>query len=234
MTASWQPDPVRDGDVPARPAATRRSARPPARRLAGPAGLILAGFCLLLPFFSASCEVQEQPRTQWRVTYTGVDVLTGGRPAFAFTDDADREPIRRFDDAEAERLLGAPLEPLPSQPVAWVAVALLAAALAATALPSRAWRTTATGGLALAAAVVLGGATVLARRDATDAVAAVLIRTGASGPTRAPTVPEVRDWGSYGEVSDMFGYAYGFWVAIALLVAVGVAGTVAALRPDPG
>ena len=48
----------------------------------------------------------------------------------------------------------------------WLAVALMVAALAATALPSRIWRAAATAGLALAAAIVLSGATILARQDA--------------------------------------------------------------------
>ena len=201
-------------------------------RAASPAGLILAGLCLLLPFLSASCTAPEPPHAQWRLTYTGVDVLTGGRPSVAFTEDADREAIRRLDDAGTERALGKPPEPLPPQPVAWLAVALMAAALAATALPSRAWRTTATGGLAVAAAVVLSGATVLARRDATDA-AAVILSGVVSPPLSGPSV-QARSWEHYGQVSDLFRYEYGFWVAVAALTLVGVANTVAAVFPAPG
>ena len=54
------------------------------RRLGSPAGLVLAGLCLGLPFLSASCDSPEQPHVQWEVTYTGADVLTGGRPDVAF------------------------------------------------------------------------------------------------------------------------------------------------------
>lgn len=184
-------------------------------------GLVLAGLCLLLPFLSASCAAEEPPRVQWRVTYSGVDVLTGGRPEVAFTDDADREPIHRLDDAEAVRVLGAPPTSLPAQPVAWLAVALLVAALAATALPSRSGRRTATAGLAVAAAVVLWGATALARQDATEAVSAVLSRLTTSSTAPAPT-------GSDHHVQVR--YAYGTWLALASLGAVGVANTVGALR----
>lgn len=209
----------------------RRPALPPlVRRLASPAGLIMAGLCLLLPFMSASCASESRPRVQWQVTYTGVDVLTGGRPDVAFTDDADKEPIHTLDDAEVRQLLGTPPAPLPPQPSAWLAVALLVAALAATALPSRTWRRTATGGLALAAAVVLLGATVLARHDATDAVAAVLSRLDAAPSAPAPTVAQLRAWDSYGQVRDTFHYAYGLWLAIAALLTVGVANTVGAGR----
>jgi hypothetical protein len=205
---------------------SRRRMTPRTRRLAGPAGLIMAGLCLLLPFMSASCAAPGPPRVQWQVTYTGVDVLTGGRPAVAFTEDADREPMHDLDDAEIRRVLGAPPTPLPPQPTAWLAAALMVAALAATALPSRLWRRTATAGLSIAAAIVLVGATILARRDATDAVAAVLI--GVAAPP--PSMSDIRAWESYGEVRDTFRYLYGFWLAVAALSAVGVANTVGALR----
>ncbi|MEU8238401.1 hypothetical protein AB0C07_09160 [Actinoplanes missouriensis] len=210
---------MRDDELYQPPAPTRRSMVPRTRRLLSPAGLIMAGLCLLLPFMSASCESGQQ-QVRWRVTYTGVDVIAGGKPAVAFTDDVIRRPMRTLDAEEERRLLGTSPTPLPPQPVAWMAVALMTAALAATALPSRYWRATATAGLALPAAVLLVGATMLARRDATDAVAAVLSRT---------TSPEVRRWEHYGQVSDMFGYTYGLWIAVGTLSAVGVVNLVGAV-----
>ncbi|WP_306213797.1 hypothetical protein [Actinoplanes sp. RD1] len=199
------------------------------QRGTGPAGLVLTALCLLLPFLSASCASEETPRQQWRVTYTGVDVLAGTAPEVAFTEDADKTPIRELGAAEAEQLTGAAPLTLPAQPVAWLAVALMAAALGATGLPSRAWRTTAAAGLSLAAAVVLAGAMVLARRDVTDAVATVL----RSGSASAPVATPVRQWDAYGEVGGMVHYAYGSWIAIALLAAVGVGHLVAALTTPP-
>jgi hypothetical protein len=222
---------VHDDEPHHRPARTRRRVAPWVQRLASPVGLVMAGLCLLLPFMSASCASQEPQAPQWQVTYTGVDVIAGGRPEVAFTADAGQTPINTLDDAEVRRLLGGPPTSLPPQPVALVAAALMVAALAATALPSRTWRLTGTAGLALAAAIVLWGATVLARRDATDAVAAVLSQVGDhSGPPM--TVPELHEWDSYGPISKMFHYTYGLWVAIAVLSAVGVANTVGAGR-DP-
>ncbi|MBL7255661.1 hypothetical protein [Paractinoplanes lichenicola] len=182
---------------------------------------------------SASCGADQSPRTQWRVTYTGADVMTGGAPEIYYTEDADREPIRRLSAAEVEQFLGPETLSLPAQPVAWSAAALLLMALAAAALPSRSWRATAVGGLALAAAIVLFGATVLARRDATDAVAAVFLQSGQPSAEPAPTVAEVRDWDSYDQVAASFRYAYGLWVAVAALAAIGVASTVDALRSTP-
>ncbi|GAB2586731.1 hypothetical protein Aab01nite_51190 [Paractinoplanes abujensis] len=203
------------------------------RRLPAPAALVLAALCLLLPFMSASCSTDEPPRTQMRVTYTGSDVLTGGTPAIHYTDDAGRKPIHRLDDAEAEALLGPQPLSLPAQPVAWLAVALMLLALAATGLPSRLWRATSLGGLALAAAIVLFGSTVLARRDATDVVAGIFLRSGGSSTDPAPAVAEVRAWDSYDQVAATFRYGYGLWVAVAVLAVVGVAATVEALRSTP-
>lgn len=189
----------------------------------------MAGLCLLLPFMSASCASEGPPSVQWGVTYTGVDVVGGGRPEVAFTDDADRKPIHALDDVEVRGLLGEPAPSLPPQPLAWLAVALMVAALAATALPSRTWRRTFTGGLAVAAAIVLFGATVLARRDATDAVATVLNQIAAP-----PSATPPREGENYDQVRDMFRYGYGLWIAIAVLAAVGLANTAGAGRERDG
>ncbi len=189
----------------------------------------MAGFCLLLPFMSASCESEQSP-VHWRVTYTGADILTGGRPDIAFTDDVGRRPVHRLDDAGERQVLGEPPPPLPRRPMAWLAAALMTAALAGTALPSRNWRATGTAGLAIPAAVVLFGATMLARRDATDAVATVLSRVTTPASTPAPTVSELRGWEHYGQVGDLLSYEYGFWIAITALSAVGVGNLVQVVR----
>ncbi|MGX6600550.1 hypothetical protein ACWKSP_00215 [Micromonosporaceae bacterium Da 78-11] len=222
-------------DVHSPPARTGRQAAPSVRRLASPIGLILAGLCLSLPFMSASCAGERVDdnleRVEWQVTYTGVDVVTGGRPEIAFTDDADREPMRTLDRAGVRQLIGTAPPRLPPQPLAWLAAALMVAALAATALPSRIWRTTFTAGIAVAAAVVLWGAVLLARQDATDAVAAKLLEFF-SMPGSSPSVAQVRAWDSYGEIRDLFRYGYGVWITIVLLSTVGVANTVRVIR-DP-
>ena len=196
-------------------------------RLGSPAGLVLAGLCLLLPFLTVSCESQDHSE-RWQVTYTGTDLVTGGKPEIRVSDDPAHQPPRRLDDADA-KLLGGPPAPLPAQPVAWLAVALMAAALAGTALPSRIWRRTLTAGLALAAATVLWGASVLARQDAADALARVLSQLVAGPPPPA----RIRQWDRYAEVRDLVTHGYGFWIAIAALVAVGAVNTAGLLRPDP-
>lgn len=196
------------------------------RLLASPLGLLLAGLSLLLPFVGASCAAGDDPRTEWETTWTGTDLVTGGRPDVALSQDVEREPLRVLDAAELHDLLGDTSPDLPAQPVAWLAVALIVAALAATALPSRGWRLTATGGLAIAAAIVLWGAAMLARNDAADAVATVLRNMGSSPRTGA----DPRDWENYGQVRDLFRFRYGLWIALVTLSAVGVANTVQALR----
>jgi hypothetical protein len=175
------------GDAHREPVRQWRRAAPLPRRLSSPGGIVLAGLCLLLPFMSASCGVEQRSGVQWQATYSGVDVLTGGRPRIALTHDAAQEPIHVLDDAELRREIGQPPPPLPAQPLAWLAVAVMAAALATTALPAPRWRVTATAGLTLAAVVLLWGATMLARQDVTDAVAAVLSRTTAT-PSQPPPI----------------------------------------------
>jgi hypothetical protein len=211
----------------------RRRAAPLVRRLGSPAGIILAGLCLLLPFVSASCGTGQRSGVQWRATYTGIDVLAGGRPTVAFTDDAAKQSIHPLDDTELRRLLGNPPAPLSPQPLAWLALALMAAALAAAALPASRWRVTATAGLSLAAVVLLWGATMFARQDALDAVARELDRANTAPSAPPPTVGELRAWEQHNpKVGDLVHYEYGFWIAIAALSAVGVANTVRVLR-DP-
>jgi hypothetical protein len=203
------------------------------RRLGSPAGIILAGLCLLLPFLSASCSTEERSGVQWRATYTGVDILARGRPTIAYTDDAARQPIHTVDDAELHQVLGDPPPTLPPQPLAWLAVALMAAALVATALSAPRWRVTASAGLSLAAVVLLWGATMLARHDALDVVVKEIIRTDTPLSAPAATVDELRKWEQdQPKVGDLVRYDYGFWIAIAALSAVGVANTVRVLR-DP-
>ena len=212
---------------------------PPARvrtrgritRLTSPVGLILAGLCLLLPFLSASCTSDETPRVQWRITYTGADLLTGGAPVVASSDDAGRTPIRDLDDAEMAEIGGAEAASLPRQPLAWLAVALMVLALAAAVVPSPIWRTTATAGLAIAAAVLLFGATMLARQDATDTL--VTLSDGLTN-SRVREVPDTpaRQGARHDQIESTFRYGYGLWTAIAALAAVGLANLVRVLR-DP-
>lgn len=150
------------------------------RRLASPAGLLLAALCLVLPFLSGAClgepsqGVPEQQRQQWRVTYTGVDILIGGQPDVAWADANSQGRLRLLDEADLLDLMGQPPSPLRPQPLAWLAVALIAAALAATALRATRRRAAVTAGLALVAALALYAATLLAREQAVDTMAGVL------------------------------------------------------------
>jgi hypothetical protein len=226
-------DLVQADDSDHRLAQPHRRTAPLVRRLGSPAGIILAGLCMLLPFISASCGTEQRSGAQWRVTYTGVDVLARRRPTVAFTDDATKQPMHTLDDTELRRLLGKPPPPLPPQPLAWLAVALMATALAATTLPAPRWRITGTAGLTLAAGVLLWGATMFALQDAKDAMVRELGQSNMSPSKPPPTVRDLRNWEQDNpKARDLVHYEYGLWIAIATLSAVGVANTLRVLR-DP-
>jgi hypothetical protein len=201
------------------------------RRLARPGVLLLVGVSLFLPFLTASCSEPGVRSAQWRVTYTGSDLVVGGRPDIDLTVDSELAPMRRLDDDGVRNLLGEPAPALPAQPMAWAAVALLLVLAATAALPAR-WRAPATAGSALAAAVVTWGAVELAKRDATDDLAARLMQLASTSRPSASSTEQVRQWDQYDAVHDLFRPGYGFWVAVASLAVLGVANVVQILR-DP-
>ncbi len=191
-------------------------------------GLVLAGLCLLLPFVTGSCTAPEQPRMQWKITWTDLGLLAGGRPDLDFTQDSDKEPMRRLDAEGVRDLMGTPTPPtVPPQPVAWLAVTLMLASLAASAAPSRIWRPALTAGFAVAAVIVLTGATLLARSAAVDTVATAI---GRIPPGRDP-----RAWEHYNLLNDSFSLAYGHWLAILTLSLVAMAALIDLIRQrEPG
>jgi len=200
--------------------------RPVVRRLASPVGLALTVVCLALPFLSASCSGDAPPdapdaRQQWRVSYTGADILVGGKPDVAWADHTRPGPPQRLSEAELVDLIGQPATPLSPQPLAWLAVVLIAGALAAAALRGTRQRATVTAGLALVAALALYAATLLARDQAVDAVAEVLRRvaSGSSAPSKEP----IREWEYYGWVGGRFRFGYGLWITIGILLALSLA-----------
>jgi hypothetical protein len=215
----------------ARPARGRWQPGPWMRRLARPGVLLLVSISLFLPFLTASCDRPGVRSPQWRVTYTGADLVAGGRPDIDFTDDSELEPMRRLDGDGVRNLLGELAPALPAQPMALAAVALLLVLAASAALPAR-WRAPATAGSSLAAAVVMWGAVELAKRDAADDLAGRLMQVASTSRTPAPSTAQVRQWDQYDAVHDLFRAGYGFWVAVASLAVLGVANVVQVLR-DP-
>jgi hypothetical protein len=212
--------------------------RPLVARLFSPAGLALAALCLLLPFITAGCAtgapqgLPAQQGQEWRVTYTGVDVLVGGQPEVAWADQTSNGQLRTLNEAELVKLIGQPPAPPGPQPLAWLAVALMAAALAVTALRATRRRAAVTAVLVLVAAVALYAATLLVREQAADAVAEVLRSAMPSGAGRSSSAP-IRDWEHFPWVRDRFELRYGCWAAIGTLLLVGMA-NVALAVPGAG
>lgn len=197
------------------------------RQWARPSGFLLVALCLLLPFLIGSCSyppeagLAPQEQQAWRVTYTGMDLLVGGAPEVEVADNANQGRLRTLDDGDLVEYLGHRPEPLKPHFLAWLTVALLATAAALGALRSSRWTASVVAGLAAAATATLVGATILARRQATDAVAYVIRRTYGGLPDQP--LPPITDWEYYPAIADMFRFGYGFWVAIGvLLVLTGV------------
>lgn len=221
-------------------ASRRRRGRDGIRRFGSPVALAGVLLCLLLPFLTASCSGSEEPPDDppvlpqaWRVTWTGTDILTGGRPDVAWADHGTGPPLR-ISDAEVVDLLGDRPPPLRPQPFGWAAVVLVVAALAVAASGVTRRRAAITAGLALVGGLGLLAATLLAREQATELVAEVL-RRGATGSDPPPGEP-IRSWEYYAGVRDLFHFGFGFWLATGGLFLVGMTNVALAVpgrNPDP-
>ncbi|GIJ54959.1 hypothetical protein [Virgisporangium aurantiacum] len=222
-------------------ASRRRRGRDGVRRFGSPVGLAGVLLCVLLPFLSASCSGDEatgadaaELRKTWRVTWTGTDILTGGRPDVAWADDATSPP-RRLSDAEVVDLLGDRPSPLRPQPFGWAALVLVVAALAVAASGVTRRRAAITAGLALTGGLALLAATLLAREQATELVAEVL-RRGVTGSDPSAAGEPIRSWEYYPGVRDLFRFGIGFWLATGGLALVGMTNVALAVpgrSPDP-
>ena len=211
------------------------------RRYGSPVGLVGVLLCLVLPFLTASCSGTGPPgeepleqRQTWQVTWTGTDVLAGGRPDVAFAIGDNPSPPRRLGNAEVVELLGDRPAPLRPQPLAWAAVALIMTAIAVAASGETRRRAAVTAGLALVAGLALLAATLLAREQATEQVAEML-RRASVGSGASPTEP-VRSWEHYARTRGLFGFGYGFWLSTGVLLLVGMTNVALAVpgrRPRP-
>src|SRR5690242_18608998 len=130
----------------------RRRGRDGLRRFGSPVGLAGVLLCLLLPFLSASCggAAPELPQAG-RLTWTGTDIVTGGRPDVYYTDHRAAAPPHRIGAAEVAKRFEKRPPPLRPQPWAWVAVALTVAAIAVAASGVTRRRAAVTAGLTLVA-----------------------------------------------------------------------------------
>ena len=192
------------------------TARSLTTRLLGPTGFVLAGLGVLLPFGAVSCEVA--PGKRGALTYTGIQLIghTGG--TISVTPQLRGE-------------LGQPAGQLPASTGAtvldqahadglrYLLIAVLATVLlgaAAATIRSRAARHLVAIGAALAALTMLVGAQVAGRHAAETWFGT---HPEVFGPTLGglPAGVSVRP-------------GLGFWLAVGLLIAVGVGSVLAALR----
>ena len=197
---------------------------------------MLAGLCVLLPFVTASCSTAQSPSEHLQVTYTGVDLLTGGKPDVTVIVRSGRRPGGQVSrPTDAQNLASAVIGPVPPQPLVWVALVLMVAAALAAAVPARLPRATITAGLALAAAVILAGAAYLARTHIADSTTANVIALGRPSRLPPPTTAEIRGYENYQRIRDAFHYGYGVWAALTALSFVGLANGAALVgrRPRP-
>jgi hypothetical protein len=169
-------------------------------RLASPAGLVLAGLCFLLPFVSVSCSSgPSEEHVEMTLSYSGKDLVAGGWPDLHYVDSQ-----QTVDQADLRRspLSGTPLAPFPVEPFAVAVVTLLAVGIVAALIRRAAPRQLAVGTVALVSAVLLVGAELRARNEAARQLE----------PYTGQTIEQLR---------DRIDLARGFWLALAVLLAVG-------------
>jgi hypothetical protein len=168
-------------------------------RLLSPTGFVLIVLLFGLPFVAASCEA-PQGDFEFSATFTGVDLVAGGRPDLVSSvDDASEQ---RFD------------VPIPVQPLAIIALVAILAGAGSALLRHRQIRHAAGLGLAVLAAGTLAGAEVQALGDLVD--------------TYRPIVTDVVNAQISG--TEFVHSRVGFWLAFYALVALAVGHAVALLR----
>jgi hypothetical protein len=175
-------------------------------RLLSPTGFVLTLILFGFPFLAASCEA-PQGDFEFSATFTGVDLLVGGKPDLVAS--VDEPGAEQFD------------LPLPVQPLAIVAVVAILAAAASALLRQRLLRHAAGLGLAVLAVGTLAAAEMRALGDLIDEY--------------GPLVADVVD--AEVPASEYIHTQWGFWVAFYALTAMAMAHAVALLlawRRSPG
>ncbi|WP_212831386.1 hypothetical protein [Catellatospora sp. TT07R-123] len=184
----------------------RRSARTTAR-WASPAGLLLAGFCLLLPFLAVSCDAPGgygRAAPGGTTTYTGWDLAVGGTPEVTPDHLRPAEAVR--DDT------------LPPQPLA-IAVAVLVVAGLGAAAAIR-------GARARRAATALAAAVAAVFLVASQATARALLESRLREQLTAP-MPAGKTAADY--IADQGGFA----LCLLLLTLIALANAIGWLRARP-
>jgi hypothetical protein len=151
------------------------------------------------------------------LSYTGGDLVVGGRVDLHYVT-RDERGVHRLDAPNMERdpVNSKPVEPIPVEPLAVAGLALLGAGVLVGLLRPAGLRRLAAGTAASVAAVLLVGATLRSRNRMGEQLAPLLSDT------------KTRD-------TSMIDFAYGFWLALGLLLIVAVGNIAGSLRvPAPG
>ncbi len=178
---------------------------------------VLAGLCLLLPFLTISCSEEGNGQSmRGSVSYTGVDLLVGGRmDVFAEVTD-ERGVVQRFDLADVDRSpMGGAVPSIPRQTGTAVALGLLGLGVLLVLLPHAGWRRLLVAGVAVAAGVSLFLGALSGRAAMADMLTEVFVESAQ-------------------RVRGRIGYGLGFWLAVGLpaaVVAVTLAGAFRVARP---
>jgi hypothetical protein len=183
------------------------------RRWLSPFGLALALALLWLPFLMGSprpAPLNPIEATAPSITYTGSDLAFGGTATVLVpgTEQDSYKPTPISD----EMMYGHPQPRLPRSVYGVIAVGLICIGILASLIPARRVRD-----VASAAAALLGSLGVLAmefaqRREVTRMLAPLL-----GFPSEGPGL------------ADFVSLRYGFWIMMALLVAIGFAHVSAAV-----
>ena len=170
-----------------------------ARRLASPVGFLLALLFLLLPFVAASCDAPGLGSAE--ISYTGVDLATGGKPNVTTTGELTREngaPVPTEDSA-----------PDPGvQLLTIITMALLAIGLGISLAPVVRTRTFGAIGAALAGGTMLIVTQAVAQSHLTTPLLEGL-RQLADQPVAVS-----------GGVDDLVHSRFGFWLSLIAVILV--------------
>jgi hypothetical protein len=176
-------------------------------RLLSPAGFGLILIFFLFPFVAISCDTQRGPVT---ASFTGMDMVIGGQPHLSGPG---------IDAADQADLLLLLHQNVDAEPVAVIAAVIVFLGMAAGVLRARLARHTSAAVLAVAATALL-----VAAESRAIARLQNLRASGVRGIFETPPT---------GTTSPR----YGFWLALSLLVTLGIAHGVGLLRarrcPDP-
>lgn len=127
-------------------------------RLLSPAGFVLAGLCLLLPFMTMSCSSKNQDAAveMGTITFTGADLVVGGAPDLKLATEPSPGTVEAefLKDAQANPYLDGSPEGMTPQRSAIAAAALVVAGILISFVPWVRTRQIASAIFALAAAAL--------------------------------------------------------------------------------